>query len=101
MGGTDTGAKSPGQSKPENDRGDTLTEDERRTLVVGGWLQDTRRSTIEEEAGVIFQTAEFKDILDADKLTIYGPRRSVGMLKFVQRDGESENDMRNRMWQLS
>ena len=29
-----------GDVPPANDRGDTLTEDEKRTLVIGGWLRD-------------------------------------------------------------
>ena len=100
VGGNDAGARGQANITVEGDKMDTLSEDERRTLVIGGWLQDTRRSVIEEEAGVIFQTAEFKEILDSEKLAIYGPRRSVGMLKFIRREGETENDMRNRMWQI-
>ena len=96
----DSGGRAQGTAVAEGEKADTLSEEERRTLVIGGWLQDTRRSIIEEEPGVIFQTAEFKEILDAEKLTIYGPRRSVGMLKFVKREGETESDMRNRMWQI-
>lgn len=82
------------------ERGDQLTEDEKRTLVVGGWLQDTRRSVIEEESSVVIKMEEFKDLLDSDKLAVYGPRRSVGMLKFCLREGETEASMRNRMWEV-
>ena len=82
------------------DRGDTLTEDEKRTLVVGGWLQDTKRSVIEEEAAIIFNHEEMKALIDVDRLAVYGPRRSVGMLKFVVRDGETYNNIRNRMWEV-
>ena len=82
------------------DRGDTLTEDEKRTLVVGGWLQDTNRSVIEEEAAIIFNHEEMKALIDVDRLAVYGPRRSVGMLKFVVRDGETYNNIRNRMWEV-
>ena len=81
------------------DRGDTLSEEDKRTLVVGGWLQDTRRGVIEEESSVLLGMDEIKALIDADRLAIYGPRRSVGMLKFTMREGEKEGDMRNRMWQ--
>ena len=80
------------------DRGDLLTDDEKKTLVLGGWLQDTKRSTIEEESSFLFELQGVKEILDADKLLVYGPRRSVGMLKFKLRDGEEEKDLRERMW---
>ena len=91
----------PGESSnPEGDRGDVLTEDEKKTLVVGGWLQDTRRSTIEEESMLIFKSDEIKPLLDTDKLAIYGPRRSVGMLKFQQRSEESYADVKERMWKV-
>ena len=82
------------------DRGDLLTDDEKKTLVLGGWLQDTRRSTIEEESAFLFELPEVKNIVDADKLLVYGPRRSVGMLKFKIREGENEKEMRERMWQV-
>ena len=77
---------------------DVLTEDEKRTLIVGGWLRDTRRSIIEAESATIIGNEDLKKLLDAEKLTIYGPRRSVGMLKFKERDGESFQAMRERMW---
>ena len=80
------------------DRGEQLTEDEKKTLVVGGWLQDTRRAVIEEESAFVFDNPDIKPLLDATKLNIYGPRRSVGMLKFACRDGETEKQMRERMW---
>ena len=84
----------------EQDKGDFLSDEEKRTLVVGGWLQDTKRGVIEEESAFIFQLEAVKPLLDADKLAIYGPRRSVGMLKFTQRDGEAPNDVRERMWKV-
>ena len=97
----DTGAKSSrAAAASENDKGDLLSEEEKRTLVVGGWAQDTRRSTIEEESSLLFGIPEIKDAFDSQKLVVYGPRRSVGMLKFTLRDGETENGMRERMWQV-
>ena len=84
----------------EPDRGDTLTDDEKRTLVVGGWLQDTRRAVIEEESLILFQHEDIKPLLDSDKIAVYGPRRSVGMLKFNQRPGEGFNEVKERMWKV-
>ena len=84
----------------DGDRGDMLTEDEKKTLVVGGWLQDTRRAVIEEESLILFQHESIKPLLDCDKIAVYGPRRSVGMLKFVQRDGEAFGEMKDRMWKV-
>ncbi|CAE7637075.1 pol [Symbiodinium sp. CCMP2592] len=82
------------------DKNDMLTDDEKRTLVVGGWLQDTKRSVIEEEIAGLLSHEDMKPLLDADRLAIYGPRRSVGMLKFVVREGESYSNVRNRMWEV-
>ncbi|CAE7745388.1 unnamed protein product [Symbiodinium sp. CCMP2592] len=78
--------------------GDSLSEDEKRTLVVGGWARDTKRAIIEAESGVLFNLEGIKELIDVEKLAIYGPRRSVGMLKFQQREGESFTEVKNRMW---
>ena len=67
---------------------DILSEEDKRTLILGGWLQDTRKITIEEEAAVLLQHEEIRPHLDVEKVAVYGPRRSVGMLKFVQRENE-------------
>ncbi|CAE7769231.1 unnamed protein product [Symbiodinium sp. CCMP2592] len=81
--------------------GDFLSEDDRKTLVVGGWLQDTRRATIEEESKSFLEHPEVKPLVDVEKLAIFGPRRSVGMLKFCLRDGEkSLDEVKNRMWKV-
>ena len=85
-------------SSNPTDKGDVLTEDEKRTLVIGGWLRDTRKAVIEEEFAQILDVEEIKSFVDADRLIVYGPRRSVGMLKFVLREGETQEGMRNRMW---
>ena len=82
-----------------SDRGDALTEEEKRTLVIGGWARDTRRAVIEEEFSVVLAQEAIKSLTDAEKLLVYGPRRSVGMLRFTLREGEAFNDMRNRMWE--
>ncbi|CAE7333491.1 unnamed protein product [Symbiodinium sp. KB8] len=57
---------------PDNDKGDLLSEEEKRTLVVGGWLQDTRRSVIEEEAMVVLAQPDIKALLDVEKVAVYG-----------------------------
>ncbi|CAE7210973.1 unnamed protein product [Symbiodinium sp. CCMP2592] len=80
--------------------GDTLSEDEKRTLVIGGWARDTKRTIIETESAVLFTTAGIQELIDSPKLAIYGPRRSVGMLKFNQRQGENFADVKNRMWEV-
>ncbi|CAE7915720.1 pol [Symbiodinium necroappetens] len=103
LGHASEGAKAAGGASGSGDvpdKGDLLTEDEKKTLVLGGWLQDTRRSTIEEESAFLFELPEVKNIVDAEKLLVYGPRRSVGVLKFKIRDGETEKEMRERMWQV-
>ena len=83
------------------EQGDTLTEDDKKTLIIGGWMQDTRRATIEEEALLLLSHADIIPLLDVDKITVFGPRRSVGMIKFVQREGEkSLEDVKQRMWQV-
>ncbi|CAE7847912.1 unnamed protein product, partial [Symbiodinium necroappetens] len=94
------GVNLPANSKSATSKDDQLSEEEKRTLVVGGWLQDTRRGVIEEESAVILALPEIKDLIDGDKLAVYGPRRSVGMLKFSRRGDETEGDMRNRMWEV-
>ena len=64
-------------------------------------MQDTRKAMIEEEARVLLDHPEIQPLLDVTKLAVYGPRRSVGMLKFIQRDGEkSLEDVKGRMWKV-
>ena len=80
---------------------DVLSDEDRRTLIIGGWLQDTRRATIEEEAQLLLLNPEIKALVDVEKIAVYGPRRSVGMIKFTQREGEhSFEEVKNRMWQV-
>ncbi|CAE7458749.1 unnamed protein product [Symbiodinium sp. CCMP2592] len=61
---------------------------------------DTKRSVIEEESSEILNHAEIKDLLDSHKLLVFGPRRSVGMLRFQVRDGETFEDTKKRMWEI-
>ncbi|CAE7715741.1 pol [Symbiodinium sp. CCMP2592] len=84
-----------------NDRpGEALSEDEKRTLVFGGWARDTKRSIIEAESAAFLGTEGMKALTDVQKLMIYGPRRSVGMMKFTEREGETFRDVKNRMWEV-
>ena len=39
-----------GGSSSTLDKGETLSDEEKRTLAVGGWLRDTRKSVIDEES---------------------------------------------------
>ena len=83
------------------DQGDYLSEEDQRTLIVGGWSQDTRKATIEIEALTVLQRADIQPLLDVDKISVFGPRRSVGMIRFVQRDDEpSLAAVRERMWKV-
>ena len=63
-------------------------------------MQDTKRALIEEEAAFLFQKHEIKELLDVDKIAVYGPHRSVGMLKFSARQGENFSDTKDRMWKV-
>ncbi|CAE7938316.1 unnamed protein product, partial [Symbiodinium necroappetens] len=81
------------------DPNDTLTEDEKKTLIIGGWVADTRKAVIEEESEAILLHPTIKDLIDTPKLAVYGPRRSVGMLKFSQRaDEHCFEDVKALMW---
>ncbi|CAE7484674.1 unnamed protein product [Symbiodinium sp. CCMP2592] len=83
------------------DRGEELSDEDRRTLIVGGWLQDTRRAVIETEALPILQDPSIKEHIDAEKLLVFGPRRSVGMLRFIMRPEESSYaQVKDRMWKV-
>ncbi|CAE7518077.1 unnamed protein product [Symbiodinium sp. CCMP2592] len=75
-----------------------LSEEEKRTLIVGGWAQDTKKSVIEMESRELLARDELKDLVDAPVLTVFGPRRSVGNLKFDYRANESFQGLRERMW---
>eukprot|EP00439_Symbiodinium_sp_Y106_P040652 s2862_g5.t1 len=91
------GSGQPGQP----DQGDTLSDEDRRTLVLGGWLQDARKAVIESECQAILQRDDIKSLVDQEKISVFGPRRSVGMLRFQQRPGEeSYSQVRERMWKV-
>ena len=86
-------------SGSSTDKNDMLTDEEKRTLVLGGWKQDTRRAVIDEESQQVLSQPGIKSLIDAEKLLIYGPRRSVGMLRFTLRENETHSELRNRMWE--
>ncbi|CAE7274757.1 unnamed protein product [Symbiodinium sp. CCMP2592] len=77
-----------------------LSEDDKRTLIVGGWNQDSRRQTIIEEASSFLARDGVKDDVDQSDLTVWGPRRSFGVLKFKERAGEGMREVRDRMWRV-
>ena len=89
----------PGDVREQPAR-DELSEEDKRTLVLGGWSQDTKRQIIQDEARVFLQREDVKDLLDVSELTVYGPRRSFGLLRFQLRPGEGAPEVRNRMWQV-
>ena len=78
--------------------GEELSEEDKRTLVIGGWAQDSKRQVILDESAGFLGRAAVKDLIDQTSLTVWGPRRSFGVLEFVLRDGESPQGMRDRMW---
>ena len=64
-------------------------------------MQDTRKATIELESTPILLRDDIRPFIDQEKLSVYGPRRSVGMLKFAKREGESSmTEVRERMWKV-
>ncbi|CAE7593269.1 unnamed protein product [Symbiodinium necroappetens] len=89
-----------GASGSGRSAGDTLSEEDQRTLIVGGWLQDTRRAVIEAEAEGVLKLPEVAPLLDAEKISVFGPRRSVGMIRFSLREGENFAAMKERMWKV-
>ena len=93
----------PAAPPPEGRDGlgrEELSEEDRRTLVIGGWGQDTKRQIIQDEAGVFLRREDVQPHVDASELTVYGPRRSFGLLRFVVREGEQLGDVRDRMWKV-
>ena len=89
----------PQQQQQQQGR-EELSEEDKRTLVIGGWSQDTRRQVIQDEALGFLQREDVRGLLDANELTVYGPRRSFGLLRFQAREAEAPQDVRNRMWQV-
>ncbi|CAE7940814.1 GIP [Symbiodinium necroappetens] len=49
---------------------------------------------------MVLKLPEVIPLLDSDKILVFGPRRSVGMLRFKERDGENFAQLRERMWKV-
>ena len=88
-----TGGREPGGR-------DELSDEDRRTLVLGGWLQDSKRQVILDEGGAFLRRDDIKPFVDVQELTVYGPRRSFGLLRFKPRAAEEPKDVRDRMWKV-
>ena len=82
----------------EGSGGNELSEEDRRTLVFGGWNQDTKKQIILDESSAFLKRDDVKDFVDAQELQVWGPRKSFGMLRFKVRDGEDQSGVRDRMW---
>ena len=80
--------------------GGLLREEDRRTLIVGGWLRDTRKETILEEAKEGLGLEAVRPRIDSSDLVVFGPRKSFGMLRFGLREGETKFQLRERMWSV-
>ena len=75
-----------------------MSEEDKRTLIIGGWLQDTKKETIINEASEILGREELKQYLDEAKITVFGPRKSFGVIRFHDRPGENFYLVKERMW---
>ena len=91
--------ENPATNGPPGNQGrEELSEEDRRTMIVGGWSQDTKKGTIIDEAKAFLAKEEVKALIDQEELLVWGPRRSFGALKFRPRGDESESSVRDRMW---
>ena len=80
--------------------GDSLSEEDRRTLIVGGWQQDSKRQVILDESRGFLTRDDVQPHVDSTELVVWGPRRSFGALRFKPRAEESDASVRDRMWQV-
>ncbi|CAE7758430.1 gnl3, partial [Symbiodinium sp. CCMP2456] len=71
----------------------------RTTLVFGGWEMDTPRQTIVAEVEEALAKLGLSKFTDTAAFTT-GPRRSVALMNFALRPGESETDCRRRMHEI-
>ena len=90
----------PLQRRPTTRRNDDneLTDEEKRTLILGGWPQDSKKAVIESESRELLKHPSLQGFLDVTQATVYGPRRSVGSLKFEYREQEDLKAVKERMW---
>ena len=77
-----------------------LSDDDKRTLIFGGWLQDTKKQIILDESKPFLQKDVVAALVDQEELMVWGPRRSFGALRFKYRDGESYANVKDRMWKV-
>ncbi|CAE7819302.1 DHX57, partial [Symbiodinium sp. CCMP2456] len=82
-------------------RGSDMGDGSRRrtTLVFGGWEMDTPRQTIVAEVEEALAKLGLSKFTDTAAFTT-GPRRSVALMNFALRPGESETDCRRRMHEI-
>ncbi|CAE7798317.1 pepD [Symbiodinium sp. CCMP2456] len=85
---------------PGEDRRHELSDEDKNSLIFGGWLPDTKRATIQNEAESILKDENFVNLVDSPSLVVFGPRRSFGLLRFKQRDQETSVALRARMWEV-
>ncbi|CAE7623402.1 unnamed protein product [Symbiodinium microadriaticum] len=78
---------------------DSAPDKRRYTLVFGGWEQDTKKGRILQELQQALAGLELEDHL-SDRPFTTGPRKSVALLNFPLRAGESDEDRRSRMHEL-
>ncbi|CAE7316734.1 unnamed protein product, partial [Symbiodinium sp. CCMP2456] len=83
---------------PSGGRGEELSEDDKKTLIVGGWCQDSKKGILIEESKPLLVKEEVRSLVDQSELLVWGPRRSFGALKFKNRPGEDDAKVRDRMW---
>ncbi|CAE7240353.1 unnamed protein product, partial [Symbiodinium sp. CCMP2456] len=88
------------RQNPGEDRRHELSDEDKNSLIFGGWLPDTRRATIQNEAENILKDENFVNLVDSPSLVVFGPRRSFGLLRFKQRDQETSVALRARMWEV-
>ncbi|CAE7504773.1 pepD [Symbiodinium sp. CCMP2592] len=89
----------PGRSEGGEER-KSLSEEDQRSLILGGWLADTKRSIIESEAQQILDMPALANFVDTNRVVVFGPRKSFGILRFKIRDGETAAGVKARMWEV-
>ncbi|CAE7493615.1 unnamed protein product, partial [Symbiodinium sp. CCMP2456] len=89
-----------GIQHPGEDRRHELSDEDKNSLILGGWLPDTKRAIIQNEAEAILKSETFVNLVDSTSLVVFGPRRSFGLLRFKQRDQETSVALRARMWEV-
>ncbi|CAE7231141.1 pol [Symbiodinium sp. CCMP2592] len=77
---------------------DGLSDEDKRALIIGGWAQDTKKEIIENEAAELLQMDSIKPLLDVDRVTVFGPRKSFAIIRFKEREGENYYLVKERMW---